>query len=97
MTRSTTRSYTVVATLALSSLFAFAAEKPADTQQASTQPKTEQVCEVHPEYSCVEVPTAYGYQSYKQAKAQKAAYAKNDKAGPKRGSASSSNLSQNGN
>jgi hypothetical protein len=71
MTPSKIRSYSTVAVLALSSLFSFAADH-SKTKKTSTQPRTEEICQVHPEYSCVEVPTAYGYQSYKQDKQQKA-------------------------
>jgi hypothetical protein len=72
MTRSTIRSYSILAALAFSSLFSYASGKPANTQTASAPPKTEQICQVHPEYSCVEVPTVYGLQSSKQTKEQKA-------------------------
>jgi hypothetical protein len=72
MNRSTIRSYFTIAALALSSVFSFAASQSDSTKAASTQPKTEQICQVHPEYSCVEVPTGYGYQSYKEAKRRKA-------------------------
>ena len=96
MTRSTIRSYSVIAALALSSLFSYAADKPAKTQAAYTPAKTEQICEVHPEYSCVEVPTVYGYQSSRQAKEQKAAMRKAN-AAQRTASTSPSNISQNGN
>jgi hypothetical protein len=72
MNRSTIRSYFTVAALALSSVFSFAANQSDSTKAASTQPKAVEICQVHPEYSCVEVPTGYGYQSYKEAKQKKA-------------------------
>jgi len=101
MTRTTVRSYSAVAVLALSSLLSFAGEKPAANQTASTPPKTEQVCQAYPEYSCVEVPTVYGYQSAKQAKELKAS-ARRNKRVQKNTSASSSTVTsasqpQNGN
>ena len=88
MTRSTIRSYSVVAVLALSSLFSLAAENFAGAKATPTSAKTEQICQAYPEYSCVEVPTVYGYQSAKQAKQQKLA-ARKAKAAQKNSAASS--------
>ena len=62
--------------LSLTSATAFAQE----SSPSSTPPKTEQICQVHPEYSCVEVPTAYGIQSQKEAQSQKKLARKNSKA-----------------
>lgn len=90
MTRSTVRSFSIVAAMALSSLLSFAGDKPATAQDASEPAKTEQICQVYPEYSCVEVPTVYGYQSAKQAKQQKA-LARKAKAAQKNSPASASN------
>lgn len=89
MTRSAIHSYSTVAVLVLSSLFSYAADHSDNSKAASTQPKNEQVCQVYPEYSCVEVPTEYGYQSYKQAKQQKAE-ARRLKAAQKNAASSSS-------
>src|SRR5437879_4424230 len=95
MSRSTIRSYSVIASLALSSVLSFAADKPAITQAASAPPKTEQICQIHPEYSCAEVPTLYGYQSSKHAKEQKA-YTRKAKSAEKDGSTRSPNLPEKG-
>ena len=67
----------IAAALSALSVSGFAAG-PSDAQAKTQTAQTEQICVVHPEYSCVEVPTAQARWEAKQAKMRAKANKTND-------------------